>query len=310
MGQVVTVSLEQMITLFFFMGFGFFLRKKHLVHESFGTALSKVEIWFFLPLMTFRLLVNRFTVANLRENGILMLVSAVTMFACYGLSHIWARLLTKQPNTRDVYVYGLSFPNTGYLGLPLVSAVFGSEILAMYTVYTIPFSIGIYTIGEYTMRTDKTLNLKTIVNPSVVSIVAGVILGLCNVKLPSVVDDICVNADACVGPIAMLISGFVFGGCDLKSLFKKIPPYLGVAIRLLILPFAAMGLCWLFRIPPIPSVLTVLLTALPAGMNVVIFPAMHGGDAESGAQFCFLAHLFSIATLPLVIAVSMMLWPI
>lgn len=44
-------------------------------------------------------------------------------------------------------------------------------------------------------------------------------------------------------------------------------------------------------------------TAMPLGLNTVVFPAAYGGDTTPGASMALISHLMSIITIPIMFAV-------
>ena len=57
-----------------------------------------------------------------------------------------AKLFVKEKGVeRGVYSYALVFANSGYIGDPVVLALFGEEGLAYYKLFCLPITIVIYT---------------------------------------------------------------------------------------------------------------------------------------------------------------------
>ena len=70
---------------------------------------------------------------------------AISMAIAIPLSKVFVR----EPGMeRGVYSYALAFANSGYIGDPIVLALFGEEALAYYKLYCLPLSIVIYTWGN------------------------------------------------------------------------------------------------------------------------------------------------------------------
>ena len=52
-----------------------------------------------------------------------------------------ARILKEKVYERKVYQYALTFANSGYVGDPVVQALFGGIGLSYYKMYTLPISV-------------------------------------------------------------------------------------------------------------------------------------------------------------------------
>ena len=47
---------------------------------------------------------------------------------------------------------------------------------------------------------------------------------------------------------------------------------------------------------------TLCATAMPLGLNTVVFPAAFGGDTTPGASMALVSHLMSVITIPIMFA--------
>ena len=47
--------------------------------------------------------------------------------------------------------------------------------------------------------------------------------------------------------------------------------------------------------------LSVIVAAMPVGMNVVVFPESAGQDSPEGAKSCFISYILALGALPLVL---------
>ncbi len=107
-----------------------------------------------------------------------------------------------------------------------------------------------------------------------------------------------------MSPIAMLITGITLAKLPIAKLFKRVDVYIFTALRLVALPAIFGGLAYLCYLAfgfPIGVVKVVIIySALPMGLNTVVFAEANGEDGTLGAQCAFIFHILSIGTLPLV----------
>lgn len=318
-GTVKTVAL-----LVFYIAIGFLLGKKKIVGENAGKTLAAILTWVVMPFYSVVTLSKNVTVEKIGTYGELFLVgiavAAVSLAICIPLSG----LFVKKGYVRNIYKYMFFAPNLGYFGYPLVESVFGGEMLAMYMIFTLPTSVAICTYG-YMILTDKNADkiadgvavaeeapasrsdfIKRIFGPPMIGTFVGLALGLLSVSLPEVVYEFLSPAKVCMEALAMLLMGIVLSELNFKTLFSSKKAYVFGLIRLLIYPAVFGGITYimyLFGVSREIFILTVSLTALPAGMNVVVYPESIGLSGREGAQACFISYLMVIATLPLVFAV-------
>ena len=116
------VTLDQMIILFLFMAIGYFFKKRNVLPDSMSLVMSKLEIYIFLPALSFKTFSANFTVSMFAEKGLLVLLSLGILTICFAIAVILAHRFSGDKATQAVYIYALTIPNLGYLGYPLVAA--------------------------------------------------------------------------------------------------------------------------------------------------------------------------------------------
>ncbi len=301
--QIVNITLAQLVNMFFFMAIGYVFRKKNILDIYAGSTVSRLLVNVFLPAMVVRSFSSNFKPDVISDKLMLILFSSAVLIITSVLAVFLARLFSKDKDTQGIYIYSFAIPNLGYMGYPLVQAIFGETALLDTMVYCLPYNIFIYTIGMKLLTSLKNVSiLGMLKNPSIIAIFVGAFLGLCDIKLPGVVTGILDAANACVSPCAMILTGTVFARINMKTVFTDWRSYAASAIRLVIIPVVALFILRLLKVPESWILPCVAILAMPLGVNSVVFPEAYGGDAESGAKVCFMAAILGVATIPFVFA--------
>ncbi|MBQ4545506.1 MAG: AEC family transporter [Oscillospiraceae bacterium] len=301
--QLVGITVNQLINMFFFMAIGYFFRKKNIFDIYAGGAISKLLVNAFLPAMVIRSFSQNFKLDVIADKLMIILLSCVVLLITGVLSIFLARIYSKDKSTQGIYMYSFTIPNLGYMGYPLIQAIFGESALLDTMIYCLPYNVYIYTIGMQVLTSRKNASiLGMLLNPSIIATVFGTILGLADIQLPGVVNGILDTATACVSPCAMILTGTVFARIDMKSVFCDIKSYTASAIRLLAIPLVALLIFKLIKLPANLILPCVGILAMPLGVNSVVFPEAYGGDAESGAKVCFMSAILCLITIPIVFA--------
>ncbi|MBQ8322743.1 MAG: AEC family transporter [Clostridia bacterium] len=320
--ELFLTTLQQVAVLLIFIFVGYFLRKKEIITEGGKKVLSKLLVYLFAPCYTVMSLSTIVNVRDIVQYIVLLIVGAAVAVVGILLAMLFARVISKEKVQRNILIYGFSFSNIGYFGYPVVAAIFGEVMRAQMMLFCLPMSIAIYTYGYYILTTGITQNatsqkkswkqrLSFLWAPPMLGCYAGVTLGLLSsglhFTLPTLLTDVLTIAGNCQSAPAMLLTGAVLAGVPFKKLFTSWRPYAVGAIRLLILPvivgavFFAVHLCsatgetfvLAFR-------LSVIVAALPVGMNTVVFPESVGQDSTEGAKTCFMSYILALGTMPLV----------
>ena len=319
------LTLKTVALLIFYISLGFFAGKKKIVGENAGKTLAALLTFVIMPIYCFSNLSKSVTVEKISLYLEIFAAGAVVAAICVALCIPLSKLFAKNGYSRNIYKYLIFTPNLGYFGYPLVQAVFGEVYLAMYMVFTLPLQLTINTYG-YMILTDKNAaliaatksaeeigekkkarvkaTLKRLLSAPLIGTFVGITVGLLPIELPNEVYEFTAPASECLRAIAMLLTGIVLSEMPFKTLFLSKKAYLIGLLRLIIYPIIFGGAAYLlYRLGLSAEILifTVCLTALPAGMNVVVFPEAIGLSGKEGAQACFISYLMVIITLPLIL---------
>ena len=291
------IIFKQVFILYVFLFSGWLIGKLKKEKVSHTEILSVLLVNIFLPCKVFGTFANNFTVSYFTEKYTYLIASFVLIALLMLISFFLPKLLTKRPYERKVYSYSFVIPNYGYLGYVLIEAVFGEAVLAAFMFFAIPFIVYTYTVG-YALLTGGEKPIKRLLNPITVSIVLGMAFGLLGIEMPDVMSKVISMGSAAVGPLSMLLTGITLSGFAIKGLLTDKTAYIFCALRLLVIPAAAFGVCKLvgadFVLPMI-----LIITCMPCGLNTIVFPKLIGEDCKPGARLALISHILSLVTLPL-----------
>ncbi len=292
---------QQVLILLVFCLTGYVLCKTKLLKAEHSKPLSVLLVYVFFPCMSFNTFSAQFNVTYLQQRGALILVSLGLLLVMVVVSKIVTKLLGGDPYTRNVNEYSMATANIGYMGYPLVEAVFKQQnVLLDCMMFGLPMSIYIGTIG-YNMLTkgkgQKSIWQK-IFTPSLIGILIGCAVGISGIKLPQTVFDIAKMSSKCVAPISMLLTGMAISEFSIKELLANWKVYIVCAVRLVLAPVLAWSLVKLcgFGFALIPAA---ALYAMPCGMNNIVYPKLVGKDCRHGAAIVLVSTILSMLTIPL-----------
>ena len=310
--EIFNSTLTQMFVMFSFIIIGFVLKKKKLLPKNSATVLSKLENYVLVPALVLDTFMTYCRVDSLKENYNLilycLLLLAVGLCIAIPLSKPFSKekSLTdeEQKYRRNIYKYALTFGNFSFLGNAVVLAVLGDKGLFHYLLFTLPLNVAVYTWGVIILIPEgngKKSALKNLLNPVFVSLIAGLVLGLLGAKsiLPDFVNNTIASAKGCMGPVAMILTGFVIGGYNIRELLTKKRVYFATGLRLVVIPAIMLLLLKAIGVSDEIMTLAVFAYATPLGLNTVVFPAAYGGDTKTGASMAMISHTLAVATMPL-----------
>lgn len=324
--ETFTASFQAMLGLFFYMAIGFLLIKTKILPENASKVIAKLLTFVFCPALSFTSMAKNFNAESIGKYASLVLLSAIAIAVSVFLAIYIARFFVKDKHNyeRSVYTYALTFGNYGYVGAPLVIALFGMKGYAFFNFVTLPCAIVIYTWGISTLvpKTEKKRSIKEIIksllNVPTIALLIGMVVGITgfgkilfgNKSLNFISNSITTLGD-CMAPCAMLLAGVTVARYDVNKMLKNKKVYVATFLRLVIIP-AIITLVMFLVIKLINLLglqidytflfLAFFVYATPLGMNTIVFPEAFGGDASIGASMTLLSHVFCVITIPLLFA--------
>ncbi len=308
MFETFKATLSPMLVLFLCILIGFTAKKKSLVPDNTAAVLAKFENYIFVPALIINTFMRYCTVTSIAEQYTLIVycVVALALALCIALplSKMFAQ---NDAYKRNIYKYALSFGNFGFMGNAIVPAIFGEEMLYPYMLFTLPLNVAVYTWGVLILVPQgqhKDSVFKRMLNSTFLSILLGATLGLTGAAkyIPDFITSTIDNCAACMGPLAMILTGFVVGGYDFKTLLNKRSVYIATALRLLVLPALFVVVLRLLGADNTVLVCALFAFGTPLGLNTVVFPAAYGGDTSTGASMAMISHTLCVVTIPLMYA--------
>lgn len=295
--MITQILLQQTIIMFALMLLGLLLSRRGMINEQGSRDLSNVLLYAVIPCVILRSYMSEFSTEKLRAMGLSALIAVIAFAASIAVAYLTCGTRHRIEN------FAVAFGNAGFIGIPLVTAVFGPEA-AFYVVSFSTFANLLqWTYGIVIISGKKeTMNLRMVfVNPVFISMVIGIALFVLQPTLPTVVTGtIGYIADGNT-VLAMIILGYYLSKVQLRGLFADVRLYLFSALRLLVVP-AVTILVFL----PFPfargeiTLITLIAAATPIASSTAIFAQKFGQDYRRAVSYVCLSTILSVATLPLV----------
>lgn len=300
--SVLSATINQMLILFAFMALGYFLNAKGILPLNTSLVISRLETNVLVPCLVFNTFYKYCTVKNMSEKWLYIVYGFAITLVSIVIGVFLAKLFAKDNYLQKIYTYSFAVANFSFMGNSVVLGIFGEDVLFDYMIFTLPLCLYVYSFGTASLipkEKNKGFSVKVFLNPICISMFLGAIAGLTGICMPKFLVTTISQAGACMSPLAMILTGFVVANYSFKTLARKARIYIASIIRLIILPLVFVLVLKLFKTDLTIIMLTLCATAMPLGLNTVVFPAAHGGDTTPGASMALISHLMSIVTIPI-----------
>ena len=138
--------LQQMIVMFLMMAVGYLCYRKQILTEEVSRKVSAIVVNVANPCM---ILSSALTDQQMQGKELVQTLAIVVMMYVFLLvmAQLLPRILCIQKESRGAYAAMTVFANIGFMGFPVLAAMYGNGALLYGAVFQIPFNILIYTYG-------------------------------------------------------------------------------------------------------------------------------------------------------------------
>ena len=211
------------------------------------------------------------------------------------------RILGVPRGDRGLYSVLTIFGNTGYMGLPLATAILGNTAGFYAALVTVPCNLFAFTLGIRLLGgPDEKFDWRKMLNPALVSSVLAAVLVFIPIPWPRFVKDATTYFGDMILPLSMTIVGASLGSQRLRDVFADWKLYIYSPAKLLVAPVLLWAVMRLFISDGTLLATLTLLGATPCGAIAVMLSLQYGGNEKLATRAVFLTTVLSAATISLV----------
>ena len=297
---------EQMILLFVLILVAYLASKVKLLPANANKVLADLVVNITNPAT---ILYSVATSSHALSNGAVLSILGITTLTLGGqilFAHGYTKVLRLEQRPAGVYRFMLVFSNCGFLGYPVVRALFGADAVFVASMYNLIFQILSFTYGVRQVGGDpssRQVSIKMFMTPMVVTSVLALILYLINIPFHPMVVETLSLLDRITSPASMLVIGCALAAYPLKTIFGRWHVYVFCVMRLIVIPVIVWAVLRLFITDPLILGVMVVLSAMPAATNTVLLCAKYNGDESTAASGLFVSTLLSLLTMPVLLRI-------
>ncbi|MCR4645513.1 MAG: AEC family transporter [Oscillospiraceae bacterium] len=192
------------------------------------------------------------------------------------------------------------YSNCGFMGIPLVMAMFGYEGVFYLTAFLTGFNALVWSHGVMMMSGERSLRslVKVLTSPAIIAIVVGMILFFFNITLPSLLSETFEMVGNLNTPLAMIVAGATIAQTDLIKVLRKPRVFYVAALKLLVIPLLCIVI---FRFLPLDQTVEMTVLAASAAPSAAICTMMsltYDRNAAYASEIFGMTTLLSVATMP------------
>jgi hypothetical protein len=234
----------------------------------------------------------------------LLAISVLTYVILTVVAWLLPRYLTRRGEDYGVVGFALMFGNVGFIGYPIVGAIFGHEAVFYAAILNVVNTLSVFTVGVMLVKGEKgslAFKPKVLVSvPMIAAYLAILIVALGIDGIPMVISQPITMIGNITVPGALLIIGSSMSRLSWRAMMGSRVVYITTAFRLLILPMMLYGLFFLLGFDTLVLNINTLIIAMPVATYGTILCLRYGHDTMLITETTLISTLFSVVTIPLV----------
>lgn len=297
----------QIVILFSIVAVGYLAKKLHVMDAELDRKLSKLILSTALPAMILGSVLGASELPGFESILLAFGLACLCYLVLIVVALVVVAALRIHPGHRGVFRFMCVFGNVGFIGFPMLQAIFGPEALIYGSVFNLPFNLLVFTVGAWFLTQDNEtgakvkVNVRTFLTPTIVACLSAVVLALLGVHAVPIVGDALNALGAMTAPAALLVVGSSLAAIPARELVGGPRLWICALVRLVGAPLVVWALFRPFVPDPMMLAILVVIAGMPVATNGTMLCYQYGGDTKTMAQGTFISTVAAIATIPLLV---------
>jgi len=297
------IVIEQVFILMLLMFIGFMSVKLKIMNIDWYQGVGKFTIYVALPALIFKIITSLGGRSVLMESKVAIIISVVVIFVNFALGKFVGKISKLEGPTLDTHQSATAMGNLGYIGIPMIAALYsnvGLVILSIYMIFDLMFN---WTMGINFMDQEKNQTreemIRSLITPLNVTLFVSLIFLMLNIKPTGTVYEVISGLGGTTKYMSIAYLGAMLTVVDFSGAHKQLSLYSHALIKLIAFPILIYIVSVQFVDPVIAKTFAIIM-ALPTMPSFPIFATMKGGDHSYAVKITFVGTLTSLVTIPIV----------
>lgn len=295
-------NVEIMVILFTIVVLGYALCKLGYMGDKFDQKLSSIVIDVTCP----ALILSSVMGAELPDRSLILPLLGIG-FLTYILLLVYGfwvpRFVSKSRDEQGMIGFALMFANVGFIGYPIVSAIFGPKAVFYAALLNIPNTFFIFTAGVMLVKGEhnmKSLSAKVLFSPAMIAAFVAALMVAFSVRTPDIIARPVTMVGNITIPAALMVIGSSMARLPLKEIIGSPKVYVASLLRLVVVPLSVYFLFRFCGVSDVINNINTVIIAMPVASYGTMFCMKYGRNSSLMTEMTFITTLGSILTIPLI----------
>ena len=206
---------------------------------------------------------------------------------------------------KAVLVGAAVMTNSAFIGIPLISALLGSEAGALYGAAGImAYNILFFTYVQHLFDPEAKVSIKAFLTPTNITTAIMVVMLVTGLRLPAILESFCKAVGNTTTPLALMIAGGMLARSDLKKLVTNPMVWLITALRCVVFPLGFLAALYFLPLDRTLCMAILILASCPAGSLTAVLAKQYDTEGELASQAVAHSTLSILISVPLVLSLG------
>lgn len=213
------------------------------------------------------------------------------------------RFVAKSRDEQGMIGFALMFANVGFIGYPIVSAIFGPKAVFYAALLNIPNTFFIFTAGVMLVKGEhnmKSLSAKVLFSPAMIAAFVAALMVAFSVRTPDIIARPVTMVGNITIPAALMVIGSSMARLPLKEIIGSPKVYVASLLRLVVVPLSVYFLFRFCGVSDVINNINTVIIAMPVASYGTMFCLKYGRNPSLMTEMTFVTTLGSILTIPLI----------
>ena len=272
---------QQMLIFTLLVLVGLYARQKGLITDANQAQISGIVVRIAYPAIILSGAITEEPHVGGRELLMTLGVTLALLSMLFVGAWLMPRILGYERKFYTVVNLMTIFSSIGFMGVPMIDALYGKGALIYITVFLIPFNLLFFSYAMTAIKGDagEGFRRRDVMNEGVLACFFAVPLYLANVHIPYAIQMTVHMLGAMTAPLAMLLMGSFLSNMDLRGMFSDARIWAFAFSKMIVLPVGIVLLLGQFVDNRVLLGVSMAAIATPVGNVLALLAAMYNEES-------------------------------
>lgn len=297
--------LDSLFMIFIMILPGIVFQKKHLIESIQAEGINSIVVNLTWPCLVIDAMQVPFSQEVFRQSISMFLIIVLIYAIVCGLALILVKMMKMGRQRGGLFAFMLLFANTGFMGIPVINALYGKEAVFYASIVEMVSDVMIFTLGifliQFSAGAKAKFDLRGLLTPGMIGVVIGYGMFLLDFQLPGFLGDSVGIIGSATTPLTMFIIGYQLGALKIKDIVGDYYIYILSFGKLIVIPaLSILVMQLILQDTSLMSKVLIMGFAMPVAACTVIFSQQYKADVAFATKGVLISTLFSVATIPII----------